>query len=324
MTTKEFFDDLLNKIDLKIDDKERSFIETKQNELREKLREYLDLEDDFLTGSYKRSTIIKPKDLADKFDVDLFVAFAKDDYGAKDLAELRDLVTNALTDIKNQYPELGITEISDAQRRSIGVVFGSNFQIDVIPAIEIEKDVLYKIFDKITLAAVESNPKLHGELLTKANEKTGGKLVPLIKMLKSWKGKNCDYMKSFHLELLAVEILGGSDFDSYADGMVVFFDKARDYVKESCMTDPANSQLSIDEYLDSDGTRQKLQEQIEIEYQLSKKAHELQLSGNEAKAVEYWQKVFDNQDGDLDNKFSKPTAFSPRPQWCIDYADKSR
>ncbi len=61
MTTKEYFEKFLGKINLKIEDNERAFIEEKQNVIREKLRGKLSLQDDFLTGSYKRHTIIKPK-----------------------------------------------------------------------------------------------------------------------------------------------------------------------------------------------------------------------------------------------------------------------
>ena len=151
MTTKEYFENLLDKLNLKIGDEEREIIKQKHNALREELREKLNLQDDFLTGSYKRNTLIKPKDESEKFDVDIFIAFSNDDYGETELSDLRDLVINALNNIKENNTKLGITIINTEQRRSIGVEFGSNFQIDIVPAIEIEKDKLYKIFDKRTL-----------------------------------------------------------------------------------------------------------------------------------------------------------------------------
>ncbi|MDD2807501.1 MAG: hypothetical protein PHW95_03225 [Patescibacteria group bacterium] len=296
MTTQEFFDGLLDHVDLKVSDKERRLIETKQNELREKLREFLDLEDDFLTGSYRRNTIIKPRNPSEKFDVDVFVAFNKEDYENKDLAELRQTVIDALHNINSQYPELGISRINESQRRSVRVEFGNNFQIDVVPAIQIEKDVHYKIFDKRTLSAVKSNPKLHGELLTKANEHAKGKLVPLIKMLRAWKRQECPYVKSFHIELLAVEILGSSNFDSYSEGADIFFDKAREYAKSACLKDPANADVTIDDYLDDDGKRQDFINLINTEFQLSEEARKLESVGDEDGAVAKWQEIFYDED----------------------------
>ena len=77
----------------------------------------------------------------------------------------------------------GINNVNNTQRRSVCVEFGSNFSVDVVPSIQIEKDKLYKIFDQRTLRPVKSNPKLHAQLLTEANDRTNGKLVPIIKIL---------------------------------------------------------------------------------------------------------------------------------------------
>ena len=215
MTTEEFFKNKIDEITISLDDKEQKLIESKHNNLREKLRERLDLKDDFLTGSYKRWTQIKPKKTSENFDVDIFLAFDKEDYGEKELEDLMIEVENAVKDIKDNDNDIDITFINTKQRRSIGVEFGKKFQIDLVPAIEIEKDQRYKIFDKNTLQAIESNPKLHGSNLTSANEtsKSGGikRLVPIVKLLKSWKRDKCDYVKSFHLEMLAVKILGNEE-----------------------------------------------------------------------------------------------------------------
>jgi len=292
MTTKEYFENLLNKINLKLGDDERAFIEEKQNALREKLREKLPLQDDFLTGSYKRHTIIKPKDDGEKFDVDVFVAFDNGDYEDTDLSDLRKIVIGALHEINAENPDLGITAIDEEQRRSVGVEFGNNFQIDIVPSIQIEVDKLYKIFDRHTLEAVRSNPKLHGELLSKANENNGGLLVPLIKILKGWKREKCDYVKSFHIELMAVKIFTGKSIESIPSGLAVFFESASGYFEKAGLKDPANDEMLIDEYLDNDGTRDEICALIETEKAVSKAAMEAENAGKEEEAVKEWDKVF--------------------------------
>lgn len=295
MTINEFFETLLGRVNLRIDDKEREFIQKKQNGLRERLREKLPLKDDFLTGSYARHTIIKPKEEGEKFDVDVFVAFDNEDYGTKELSELHDLVAKALSEIKEEDAELAISELDNNQRRSIGVKFGNSFQIDVVPAIEIEKDKLYKIFDKTTLKPVNSNPKLHGKLLTEANKRTGDKLVPIVKMLKFWKREKCDYVKSFHIELLAVKVLGDGSIESYSKSLATFFTKASEYLQDACLKDPANQTAYIDTYLDDDGTRVQLLELISVESKTANRALELE-KADEEDAVQEWRKIFRDDD----------------------------
>ncbi len=151
------------------------------------------------------------------------------------------MVIDALHTIREENSDLAITVINEEQRRSVGVEFGNNFQIDIVPAIQIEKDKLYKIFDRRTLEAVKSNPKLHGELLSKANENAGGLLVPLIKILKAWKREKCDYVKSFHIELMAVKIFTGSTIESIPKGLATFFESAEGYFEKACLKDPANN-----------------------------------------------------------------------------------
>lgn len=303
MTSNEYFDVLLDRVNLKIDDTKRKMIEEKHAALREALRAKLNLKDDFLTGSYRRHTIIKPKN-GSKFDVDLFVAFAKEEYGEQDLAQLRVLVASALQDIQKERPDLGISKVNDDQRRSVCVEFGDNFQMDVVPAIEIEKDKMYKIFDRRTLKALKSNPKLHTSLLSEANERTGGKLVPIIKILKGWKHLKCGkIIKSFHLEMLALDILGNAEIKSYADGVAKFFAGAGAKLQKAGLKDPSNNENIIDAYLDTDGTRQQLLGLIGVENVNAQQALNLAQT-DEAAAVKAWKKVFEDQDADIASAIS--------------------
>lgn len=311
MTTNEFFENILGRINLKIDDTERKNIEKKHNKLREALREKLPLKDDFLTGSYARHTLIKPKSGNNKFDVDIFVAFDNEHYGQKELSDLRQMVYKALLDIKDQRPDLGITHVNDSQRRSICVEFGTDFTMDIVPAIEIEKDVLYKIFDKKTLKALKSNPKLHARLLPEANERTGGKLVPIIKILKSWKREKCDYVKSFHLELLAVTILGGAEIASYAEGIQKFFNEAGSKLKKACLTDPANNQHFIDAYLDDDGKRQDVLDTVQKESVIANEAMAIDES-KEKSILEKWSLIFEDDELDTARAINSGSFFSSK------------
>ena len=293
---EEYFNEILKLINLKLNDKIQKLIESKHNGIREKLTKYISLEEDFLTGSYARNTLIKPKNEQDMFDVDVFIAFSNDDYGEEDLETLRVIIIKALKKIKENHTELGITNINEGQRRSIGLEFGSNFQIDIVPAIQIKKDALYKIFDKNTLEAIKSNPKLHSKNLTEANDNSESgstkRLVPIVKLLKSWKREKCDYLKSFHLEMLAIKILGDEEIVSYSQGANKFFCNAEEYLQEACLQDPANKENIIDGYLDKDGNRKKVLALIKKEKEISKSAIELEEMGEDEKAKKEWGKIF--------------------------------
>ena len=320
MTTEEFFKELASKLELTKNESDK--ISQKHNELREKLREKLPFEDDFLTGSYARNTIIRPKD-DKKFDVDFLLAFSQKDYGETELPDLLDMVKNVLEQIKND--DADIVEIQE-QKRSIGVIYKDNFQIDVVPAIQIEKDKRYKIFDKSNLQAVESNPKLHGSNLTSANEtsESGGikRLVPIVKLLKFWKREKCDYVKSFHLEMLAVDILGDEEISSYSQGLAKFFANAEQNLQSAGMTDPANNDNVIDAYLDDDGTRTELLDLINEENQIAERAIKLESEGKDDEAIKEWKIIFEkekNNDSSKNQPYSiGPTVInrSPSKPWC--------
>jgi hypothetical protein len=290
MSPEEYFNELL--ANLNLSSQEIDQISKKHLSLRERLRELLPITDDFLTGSYPRNTIIRPIG-QDKFDVDFFLVFSNDTFGAYELPKLLEVVKIALEKIRDEDSD--IVKIQQ-QNRSIGIEYRGNFQIDVVPAIEIEKDRLYKIFDKKTRQPIDSNPLLHGKHLSEVNRNTEcnsvKRLVPIIKLLKSWKREKCDYVKSFHLELLAVEILQENLITSFSSGITRFFSSGMNYLQDVSLVDPTNTENLIDEYLDNDGVRGQLLELIAKEREIAENALYLEEVGEKEKAISEWKKIF--------------------------------
>jgi len=290
MSPEEYFNELL--ANLNLSSQEIDQISKKHLSLRERLRELLPITDDFLTGSYPRNTIIRPIG-QDKFDVDFFLVFSNDTFGAYELPKLLEVVKFALEKIRDEDSD--IVNIKQ-QNRSIGIEYRGNFQIDVVPAIEIEKDRLYNIFDKRTRQPIDSNPLLHGKHLSEVNRNTEcnsvRRLVPIIKLLKSWKREKCDYVKSFHLELLAVEILQENLITSFSSGIARFFSSGMNYLQDVSLVDPANTENLIDDYLDKDGVRGQLVELIAKEKEIAENALYLEEVGEKEKAVSEWKKIF--------------------------------
>jgi len=256
-------------------------------ELREKLETKLEFKGkdndetySFLTGSYSRNTAIRPPK-----DVDFFIVLNDKKYGDLKPSELLNLLEKTLKEI---LPDTTIFQ----QTHSVTIEYDEEFSIDVIPAFETNSE-LYKIphVSENTDIWLESNPKIHGEKLTEANDTTNGFLVPLVKLLKAWKRDKCSYVKSFHLELLAIEIINNSDIESYTEGINLFFDNASNYLENSCIVDPANSDNLVDDYL-VDDERENLKYLIKTEAVIAQNAVSLENDGKTDESIKEWDKIF--------------------------------
>ena len=287
MTTQEQFDKYLaNHLNFIKEDIKKVQVHI---ELREKLETKLEFkgkDDDetysFLTGSYARDTAIRPPK-----DVDFFIVLNDEKYGDLKPSELLNLLEKTLKEI---LPDITIFQ----QTHSVTIEYDEEFSIDVIPAFEINSE-LYKIphVSENSDSWLESNPKIHGEKLTEANDTTNGLLVPLVKLLKAWKRDKCSYVKSFHLELLTIEIINNfdSDIESYANGINLFFGGASNYLENSCVVDPANSDNFVDDYF-TDDERENLKYLINTEATIAQNAVNLENNGKTDEAIKEWAKIF--------------------------------
>lgn len=266
--------------------------------LREKLKEYLSIMEEFessgdediysfLTGSYKRDTLIRPPK-----DVDFFIVLKEDDYKDFSPAEVLNLLHAVIVDI---FPKKEEGEIR-VKTHSITIDYTNEFGIDVIPAFEDGRN--FRI-PHVPQGGEEewlvSNPRVHQKVVSEANEKSEGKLVPIIKLIKSWKRDKCVPenidVKSFHLEMLAVKILGAGEVENYSSGLAKFFDESIQYLDEPCIPDPANPTNYIDGDLE-DSDRTKLIELVSKDGEFAQAALSFEEEGEDDKAIVEWKKVF--------------------------------
>lgn len=285
MTTQEQFDKYLSDhLNLTKEDVKKIQIHI---ELREALKKKLRFKGEdngetysFLTGSYARSTAIRPPK-----DVDFFIVLNEEKYGNFKPDELLNLLEKTLKDILSD-------KTIYQQSHSVTVEYDEEFSIDVIPAFEINSS-LYKIphVSEGQVSWLESNPKIHQEKLTETNDTVDGLLVPIVKLIKAWKRDKCDYAKSFHLELLASQILENSDIETYASGLNEFFNQAGGFLDEACIVDPANDNNLVDDYL-TDDERKNLKQLMATEAIIAQNALQLEENGNSAEAIREWNKIF--------------------------------
>ena len=110
-------------------------------------------------------------------------------------------------------------------------------------------------------------------------------------MIKGWNKKIGSYFMSFHLEILALEILNNVRISNFPSGMRFFFDKGRDLIDKQNL-DPAGFGGDIGSYLNTKETIQDAVAKFQLAYDRSLKAEDFDKRGYVQNAIDMWQKIF--------------------------------
>lgn len=232
---------------LELTEKEQADASRRQKDIREVMNGGFKLEDDFLTGSYKRWTKTKPLK-----DVDIFCVL-HDDERPKYRKDKHPSVVLAATEsvLTKQY---GASNVKP-QRRSVSVCFPVSrgeekvMSFDVVPAFT--KGDHYEIPDTVTSSGwTETNPKIHEEKATDANEAFGGEWKGMVRMVKAWnREKDKPIRPSFLIEVMALQILRPKFGGDYPREFMSFFATAADRIDED-WPDPAGLGPPVSDSMD--------------------------------------------------------------------------
>ena len=158
---------------LEISGLQESVVSARQERVRAVVASGLAVRGSFLTGSYRRQTLIAPVRDA---DVDIVVVLDRE-YRRRGPRAVLDLVKDAL---RGEYPSSRISRNGQA----VTIRF-SDFTVDVVPAFETwwDSDVL-DICNSSDGTWIRTSPKKHITISSRVNARTGGLLVPSVKMVK--------------------------------------------------------------------------------------------------------------------------------------------
>lgn len=279
-TIKQGFEVL--KQNLEITTLQASTVSTRQQNVRDAVVSELAVVEDFLTGSYKRSTMTAPLVEA---DVDIFIVLDDKYYEINGQANLLDRIKRVL---KNTYPKT--PEVS-RNGQAITITF-TDFKVDVVPAFN-RVGGGYVIPDAILKRWISTNPKKHVEIWSDANKVHSGNLVPLIKMIKAWNKTHGALLRSFHLEALTLNILNNVTITNFPSGTRYVFDKMRTQVSY-IVPDPAGYSGDLGAYLDTPSKKADVVSRLESAYQRAVDAESLEKQGKTVDAFGKWKLVFDD------------------------------
>lgn len=285
LTVPEAFDKFKSR--LEISASEQADASRRQQAIRGQLREGLAVDRDFLTGSYARHTKTKPLK-----DIDVFVVLK--DSEADYVGQSPDVVLDRLIEILSPHypgkPSKG--------NRSVQVDFGVSGAIDeqvasfdVVPAFA-DGDA-YTIPDRRQGGWIKSNPRIHAEKATAANEAFAKQWKPVVKMVKKWNDHLDKPVKpSFLLEVMALDLLTAPWSGSYPRELRQFFASAATSLDEE-WPDPAGLGPAVSTRLAEDPwQRQQARQALHEAEAVCTDALRLERSGRTGAALDAWQHLF--------------------------------
>lgn len=268
------------KQNLEITGLQHQTVSSRQINVREAVADELTVLDDFLTGSYSRSTMIAPLQQA---DIDIFVVLSSAYYSADGQAAVLDRVKRV---VQKTYPK---TPDISRNGQAVTIVF-TDFTVDVVPAFN-RQGGGYLIPNTRGGTWISTDPKRHVAISSQANAAHDGDLVPLVKMIKCWNRSIGRHFGSFHLEVLAWSIFDGVTISDFPSGARYFFDKGRTLIAKQ-NPDPAGYGGDVGYYINNQGKIDDAVSRFTTAFNRAVKAEALARDGKIADAIAEWRKVF--------------------------------
>jgi hypothetical protein len=198
-------------------------------------------------------------------------------------AGLLDLLKSTLRKTYTRTPDIS------RNGQAVSIKF-EDFLIDVVPAFN-RSGGGFLIPNSINGTWLSTDPKKHLEIFSQANATHKGNFVPIAKMLKAWNKTTGQYFRSFHLEVMALQILDKVTISTFPSGVRYFFDKAREKVKFQTK-DPSGYEGDVGSYISTEFQIQEAISRFQTAYDRAIKAEDCERRGYTSDAVEQWKRVF--------------------------------
>lgn len=263
---------------LEITDLQEKTVSTRQTQVRSVVEKDFTVLDSFLTGSYRRSTMISP--LKDA-DIDIFIVMDPKYYSANGQVKLLNDLRTSLLKTYKKTPKIR------PDGHAVTITF-ADFKVDVVPGFY-RSGGGYLIPDTSGQRWIETDPKSHVEIWANANKTHNGDLVPLLKILKGWNASR-NLLKSFHLETLALSVLDGVTISDFPSGVRYFFDKARPKIRTK-LPDPAGYTDDVAQHITTPEQMDAIVTRMDWAFARAQEAEQLAAAGKISNAIAKWAKL---------------------------------
>jgi len=270
------------KQNLEITQSQTSAVSERHNGVRDVLDMKLDIEESFLTGSYKRNTMIAP---LSKADIDIFFILDQKYFQERGQRWLLHLVKRNLL---KTYSDSKINLAGQA----VTITF-ADFLVDVVPAFYVNGGG-YLIPNTKKLSWIHTDPKIHEKYISRENKKNDGNLIPIIKMIKGWNRIKGNMFSSFYLELLVAKVFDKTPIINTQQGLLYFFLNSIKLIKED-MRDPFEYGGTIPRFTTSQDVPSALvrnRKHFINAYDTVVQAEKLDKLGRTSRALVLWKHLF--------------------------------
>lgn len=273
---------------LELTQKEQDDASRRQKEIRGVMDDGFNISEDFLTGSYRRWTKTKPLK-----DVDIFCVLHNDEKPKYRDGKQPGVLLGAVEQIL--AAKYGSSCVS-RQRRAVTVEFSSGgddervVSFDVVPAFA--KGDHYEIPDTATTSGwTNTNPKIHAEKATAANNAFGGEWKGMVRMAKSWNRANDKPVRpSFLLEVMALEILRPPFGGDFPYEFMSYFATAADRIDE-VWPDPAGLGPPVNDTMTASDKAKAKQALINAHHKI-REAIQLSRTGRSGDSLRAYRELF--------------------------------
>ncbi len=291
LTVEEAFRKFKSRLEL--NDREQANASTRQQEVRSYLDTKFQIENSFLTGSYRRWTKTKPLK-----DIDIFFALGQAERHFR-LDHPSVVLGKFHAALVDRYGQKAVRLQARSVNLDFGVVVDAEdntdyriLSVDVVPAFSLGDD--YEIPDTDAGTWIKTNPKIHADKAVAAHQAYSSEWKGLVRMAKYWNNNPRHGEKpvkpSFLIEVMALECLHGGWQGRFDYEMQAFFATLSDRILD-IWPDPAGLGPPISNGMDA-ARKQRARDLLSVASRESSIAIDLVRRGRNGDALQAWRRLF--------------------------------
>jgi predicted nucleotidyltransferase len=187
--------------------------------------------------------------------------------------------------LQERFPKTKV----DVGKLAVTIRF-SDAEIQLLPAISCRKDI--SIADRTGRNWSQIQPKKFTKVLTRTNQQTGNKVVPIVKLAKAIIANLPEkhQISGYHAESLAIEIFKGNTGELRPKAMLkYYFEQASRRVQEP-IRDRTGQSIHVDDYLGAEGSLER-----RIVSDAFSRIYRRMNNADNASSIDEWHKLFGEQ-----------------------------